>query len=567
MTIFTRTKTRAAAAALLGLLLTGCTGGGSGGSEDTAAAEGDGPALAVYNGASGQFVQNFNPLSPTVLANVRGMVYEPLFAFNNLVPLDTPATPLLGEEYSFDEEGRVLTVTLKSDVTWSDGEPFTAEDVAFTMNLIRDTPELNTTGSAPAAEVVDETTVTLTYDQPSFTEAPTTLGQTYIVPEHIFADIAEVTTDVNENPVGTGPMLVGDFTAQSYQLVRNPDFRDAADVAVPSVRVLSLSGNEAATNALLAGEIDWGALFVPDIDQVLQAAPDVTYLAAGSQQVVLNTCANADLGCTGPQTSSAVRQAIYQAIDREQVNQLAYYGNAGPISPTFALLERDEQFIAPEYSGPAPMSPDVEEARRLLEEDGWAEGADGVYAKDGERLSMPVVVTSGYTDYIATLQAMTQQLAAAGIEITVQQAANNEVISASALGDFQLAISGIFQGPVGDPYYIYNNSFNSAGTGPVGESINPYGNVTRFASPVVDEAIAEAASTDDLDEKAAAYAEIQSVIVEEMPYIPVINATSLAEYSTAGYTGWPTEEDLYASANPNTAPDNGVVLTRLQPRS
>lgn len=568
--MFRKSTTWAACALAFGLTLASCTGSSSGGTPNgtpNGSAKGAGPTLAVYNGGSGQFVKNFNPLSPNVLGNIDGMVYEPLFFFNNLSPLGSKPTPLLGASYSFNDKGTVLSVTTKSGVTWSDGQPFTANDVAFTFNLIKKTPELDTTGNAPTAKATDDTHVTLTFAKPSFTDGPNVLGTRYIVPEHIWKNKTNVATDPNDNPVGTGPMMLSDFNGQSYLLKKNPKFRDAADVKVPGVRVFSLSGNQAATDKLLAKQLDWAGIFIPNVDKVLKAAPSVSYSATGSQQIELNTCSNAKLGCTGPQTDKVVRHAIYQAIDRQQINKLAYFGKASPISPTYCLLDRDKQFIAAAYSGPAPMTPNVGKATQLLEGDGWTKGADGIYQKAGQQLSMTVLVTAGYTDYIATLQAMTEQLKAAGIEIKTQQVANNENTSAQALGHFQLAISGIFQGPAADPYYIYNNTFSTANTTKVGVSGNPYGNVSRFSSPVVDAALQQAAGTQDLGVKAAAYAKIQSVIVPDMPYIPVLNNVSFAEFNTADYKGWPTYDDQYASASPASAPGNGVVLTRLRPVS
>ena len=126
------------------------------------------------------------------------------------------------------------------------------------------------------------------------------LGLTYIVPEHLWSKKANPVTDTNKNPVGTGPMALSSFTSQSYLLKRSKTYRDADSVQVDGVRVYSLSGNEAATNKLLAGELDWTSIFVPNIDKVLSASPDLAYSPTGSQQVVLSTCSNADLGALGP---------------------------------------------------------------------------------------------------------------------------------------------------------------------------------------------------------------------------------------------------------------------------
>ncbi len=560
--------------AITALALTGCSSSGSPAATSSSAAgggrvsgggqaSGGGPTLAVYTGASGSFVKNFNPLSPTVLSEFQGLIYEPLFFFNGLAPLGTKPVPVLGVSYAWNATGTILTVTTKPGVTWSDGKPFSASDVAFTMNLIRNTKALNTSGNTPTAKATDATHVTLAFDKPSYTSAATILGQTYIVPEHVWKSKANPATDVNENPVGTGPMALSDFNSQSYLLKANAKFREASSVRVGGLRMYSLSGNEAATNKLLAGQLDWAGIFIPNVTKVIGSKPNLAYTVFGNQQVVLNTCSSAALGCTGPQTDPVVRQAIAAAINRDQVNKLAYYGLAVPISATFLVPGRDDQFIAATDKGTEPLSADVPKADSLLTGAGWTKGADGIFAKAGRRLSMNVLVTSGYTDYISALQTMAEQLKAAGIEINVQQVANQENNSAAALGKFQLQINGIFQGPTADPYYIYDKYFGSENTGPVGTSINPFGNVVRFSNKAVDAAIANAGATQDLSVKAKAYAIIQDAIVKDLPYIPVVDNRNFVEFNSARVAGFPTKDNLYAIPNPGNAPDNEQVLLHM----
>lgn len=535
-----------AGVAVLAVSLAGC----SGGAPPTPAGQGGGGGiLQVYRGASGQFVENYNPFSPTVLGDVNGLIYERLFFFDNNAALGTPPVPELGKTYQFDKSGKVMTVTLQSGIKWSDGQHFTAKDVAYTFNTMRKNKSLDTTGNTPAAKATSDTEVTLTFDSPGFADAPTILGSP-IVPEHIFSKMKDVTTDPNKNPVGTGPMKLDTFTSQSYQFKKSDSFRTASQVGAPGLRYFSLSGNEAATNKLVAGQLDWAGIAIPNVDKVLKPHPDLHLQPTTDQQVDLTTCSNAKLGCSGPQTDPAVRQAMAAAIDRSQINQLAYYGRGVPISPTYGLPTRDAKLIDPQFPA-EPMQPDVAKAKSLLQANGWSLGSDGIYAKAGKRLSMNVIVTSGYTDYISALDIMKQQFQKAGIEIKPQQQANAEIISDRALGKFQVAIDGIFQGPVGDPYYIYKNNFDSSGVQPVGKSQNPYGNVAKFSNPEVDAAIKAAGATQDVAVKAEQYKKIQALIVPDLPYIPVINNKGFAVYSDANYTGW----KLY---------NNGVEETLLQ---
>lgn len=524
------------AVAMMTLSLAACSGGVPPKTAGQGGTGGAGPILQAYRGASGQFVENYNPLSPTQLGDVNGLIYERLFFFDNLAPLGTPPAPELGKSYELDKSGKVLTVQLQAGVKWSDGQPFTAKDVAYTFNLMRKTPALNVTGNTPAAKATGDLSVTLTFDSSGFADAPTILGSP-IVPEHIFSKMKVVTTDANKKPVGTGPMKLDSFTAQSYLLTKSDTFRAADKVAPKGVRYYSLSGNEAATNKLLAGDLDWAGIFIPDVDKVIKPFPNLHSQPTTNQQVQLTTCSNAKLGCTGPQTDPAVRQAMAAAIDREQVNKLAYYGKGIPISPTFALPKRDEKFIDPQFQ-PEPMKPDVAKAKSLLEAAGWSMGSDNVYAKGGQRLSMTVIVTAGYTDYIAAVDIIKSNLAKAGIEINPQQKANAEVTSVRSLGKFQVAIDGMFEGPVGDPYYIYKGRFDSATVSRVGTSSNPYGDLAKFSDPAVDAAIKAAGATGDVNVKAEQYKKIQAVIVPNLPYIPVINNQGSGMYSDANYTGW-----------------------------
>jgi peptide/nickel transport system substrate-binding protein len=243
---------------------------------------------------------------------------------------------------------------------------------------------------------------------------------------------------------------------------------------------------------------------------------------------------------------------------------LASYDNGTPISATWGLLGRDDALIDPSLRTPEPMQPDIAKAQSLLEGAGWKKGTDGIYAKDGKRLSITCSVVSGWTNYIATLDAMKEQLKAAGIELVSTQQAYAEVISSLGLGNFQMSITSLWQGPAADPYYIYANFFNGKNTQKVGNAVNPYTNVTRFSSPVVDAALDKAAGTQDTATKATAYSEIQKVIVEDLPYIPVLAEVSFAEFNTSRVTGFPTGDNQYASTDPNNGASMAYVLTHLK---
>lgn len=556
-----RTLGKLSLAAMAPVGLAACTGqsnldGGAGGS--------DKPIVTTYNGSGSGFTKNFNPHSASVLSMVQGLIYEPLFYFNPLNPIDAAPVPQLGESYSWNADGTALTVTVRSGVTWSDGTPFTAKDVAFTFNRIKDTPALNGSGKAPAAEATDESTVVITYPEPAFVEGPNALGRTWIIPEHLFADVADLATDANEEPVGTGPFVLSDFTAESYLLGANESYWEEGKPAIGGVRVISLSGNQSATDKWLAGEIDYMSTAIPDLDTHVQKNPDLSYTNTPTSQCALFAAANPELGCEGPQTDVAVRQALYYGMDREQLSTLAFFGLGTDISPSFALPERDKDFIDPGIAN-APWNADVAKAQQILEDAGYAKGEDGIYAKDGVRVSMTISCPTGWTDFVTALDTLTEQYKKVGIELIPQQVSVNEWNDAKSKGTFQLVIDSIGQGPAPDPYYPYHTFFGTDSTVPVGENGNPYQNSSRFSDPEVDAALAAAAATDDPEVKKQQYFLIQKKIVEQMPYIPVLIGSSLTEYNSSKVTGWPTQDDLYCYPMSWSAPDNGQVLKTVTP--
>lgn len=549
----------AAGTAALGLALTACAPSGASGSGSGSGSAAD--TLIAYTGQSGDYQINFNPYSPTKIGGL-GTIYESLFFVTNANTNDFQ--PLLGTEYTWNAEGTQLDVTLREGVTWSDGEAFDADDVVFTFDLIRNTPAINTGGFNGEVTKVDATHVSIAFPEPAFVTGPEVLGKTFIVPEHIWKDV-DPTADVMSEPVGTGPYVLGEFKPQAFTLTANEDYWDGAP-AVQSVRYLSLSGNTAGVDALAAGTIDWQTGPVPDLENVSKNYPGYDAITVPMNQMALLSCSDAELGCEGPQTDPAVRQAIYYAIDRDQLNALAFQGTASEMSPTFALVPAQEQFISPDVAEPvAPAKPDLDKVDEILTSAGYEKGADGMYAKDGVPLDLTVEVVTGWTDYITAIDTMSQQLKAAGIGLSASQSSWNEWTDKKGKGTYQLAIDSLGQGAVSDPYYLYNNFFSSANTAEVGESAPV--NVARFSDPAVDEALAVLKRTDPEDTAARQeqFDVIQQAIVEDMPYIPILTGGTTSEFNAEKFTGWPTEDDMYAFPAVWASPDNAEIFKALEP--
>ncbi|WP_432485635.1 ABC transporter substrate-binding protein [Kineococcus esterisolvens] len=550
-----------AAAATTALTVTSCSAGASGGGAGGGAAKG---SITVFNGSTGTITENFNPFSPGLLQPTLGVIYQPLYYIN--LARESEPTPMLGTGYSWNADGTQLTITTRQGVTWSDGEPFTAEDVAFTFDLIAKTPEINSTGlELVSAEASDDQTAVLTFPAPAYTEEASLLGNTPIIPEHVWSAVSDPATTTNPDPVGTGPFTVKSIDSQSYVLEKNPSYWEQGKPAINEVRYISLATADAASAALTAGQVDWMSAFLPGLEQLLEDQEDLSYVNTPALTTSIFTCSNAGLGCEGPQTDVAVRQAMYYALDRDQLNQLAGGGFAATGSPTLLLPERDADWIADPAHLETPSGADTAKAKQVLDAAGWVEGADGIRTKDGQRLSMTVQTVTGWSDYISLNDAMAQQMKAVGIELKPVQLAYNEWNNNQVQGTYQLSLDSIGLGASSNPYHTYQPRFTTVSTAKVGESAGNNGNYARYSNPVVDEAIAVAATTDDEAVQKQQYAAVQQQIVNDLPYVPIYVNSTLTEFNNSRATGWPTNEDRYAFAASWKSWDNGVVLTTIKP--
>jgi peptide/nickel transport system substrate-binding protein len=540
----------AAGAAALTLGLSGCA-------PSTGSDGGDASVLRVWAGSATPINHNFNPFAvDTAVHATYGAIYEPLFFFNQLSA--DAATGLIGESYEYSEDGTVLTVKIKPDQKWSDGEDLTAEDVAFTF-----TYGSNVSEQLVSAEATDDTTVVLTYTEPQFTSASLALGSTWIVPEHIWEGIEDFMGETNPEPVGSGPYVVKSFTEAAYTVEANENFRDGAP-AVKEVQYLGLDSNQSSQDLLTTGKIDWVGQFIANPDAVTGKG-NISTLNLQQDPTTIITCANAELGCTGPQTDAAVRQAIDVAIDRSAIREKAFAGLAGESSPAFMLLPRDEQWLSDPELMTSPQDPDAAAAGGILEAAGYTKGSDGFYGKDGAAIDIDLFSPDGWTDYNDAAKLISERAAEAGIRINARTVSDAEYWTPISSGDFQMALYGLTQSLVADPYSNYHEYYAGTSTAKVGEDPLDGQNYSRYSNPAVDAAVAAAGATQDEAAKKAAYATIQAEIARDLPYIPVVLNASQSFFNTEKFTGWPTEGDLYAAPLPYLSVASAVVLTHLKP--
>ncbi|MGO2520466.1 MAG: ABC transporter substrate-binding protein [Microbacterium sp.] len=540
-----------ATAAALALALTGCSAASSSSADDR--------PIRIWSGSTTPINNNFSPFAVDTATHLTyGAIYEPLFFFNQL-SADEP-TGMIGESYSFNEDGTELTIKIKPDLKWSDGEALTAKDVAFTFGY-----GSNVDPEMVSIDAPDDTTVVLTYATPKFTSEALILGSTWIVPEHIWGSITDFMGETNTDPVGSGPYMLKSFTDAAYTLEANPLFRDG-EPAIKEVQDVGIDSNQSSEDLLKTGKLDWVGQFIANPDGV---TADGRIETMNNQQdpTVIVTCANEALGCTGPQVDPAVRQAINAAINRGTIQEKAFAGLAGEASPAFALLPRDEQWLSDSSLATSPQESDAASAASILEAAGYTKGSDGFYGKDGTPLELDLFSPDGWTDYNDAAKLISEQAAEAGIRIDARTVSDAEYWTPVTNGDFQLALYGLTQSLVADPYSNYSQYFATEATANVGEQPVKGQNFSRYSNATVDEAVAVAGATQDQAVKKEAYASIQTEIARDLPYIPVVLNASQAFYNVKDFSGWPSESDMYAAPLPYLSTASAIVLANLKPVS
>lgn len=541
----------AAAVAAASLALVGCTSGaGSPDTSESAAAQ----PLTIHANTANTYERNFNPYSPSANQGTKGMIYEPLLINTPMTPGES--IPWLAESMEFNDDGTAATFVLRDGVTWSDGEAFDADDVAFTFNLMRDNAGANASAlDIDEATAVDPQTVEVRFNSTSFAYEEA-IENVVVVPEHVFGDVEDPLEFTNEDPVGTGPFVLDQFSQQLYTLSRNESYWNADAVKVPEVRYPAAT-DQTFNTSLRAGDLDWSGGFVANIDQIfLSQDPDHrSYWYPGDGLVTLLVNDQ-----KAPFDDVRLRQALSAAIDREQLSEVAMQGYTPPAHPTGLPLPAYEDVMSDEYAD-AAYERDVDRANQLLDDAGFPRGAGGVRTTpDGEKLSFRLQIPSDYVDWVTMSQLLKEQLADVGIELEPQGVSFDAWLESRGAGTFDVTIASV---PMGlSPYHLYRAIMSSEYKVDEGPVISNY---ARFYDDAADGFLEDYAATDDPAAKQEALDGLQKIMVDELPLVPMLQSPNWAQFNTARWEGFPDEEDPYALGAPYQFPDNLLVVTHLTP--
>lgn len=380
-------------------------------------------------------------------------VHEPLIQ-STLIVTDTELSFKndLATSYECSEDGLTWTFTIRDDVTFTDGEPLTARDVAFTLNGIRNA-EASECDLSMMKEAVatDDTTVEISLDKP-FNALLYTLAVIGIVPEHAYDD------SYGDHPIGSGRYLLEQWDkGQQVILKANPDYY--GDAPKMERVVVVFMEEDASLAAAQSGQVDvaytaatfadnqpmgYDLLNCKSVDSRGISLPSVP--AGGTKKDEGGEyAAGNDVTC-----DLAVRQAINYGVDRERMigNVLNGYG-------TVAYSVGDGM---PWSSADMKCTTDVEKAKKLLDDGGWAAGADGIREKGGTRAALDLYYSAGDSVRQAIAAEFANQMKELGIEVNIKGASWDD------LYPHQFTDPVVWGWGTNAPTETYN-LFYSAGTG------------------------------------------------------------------------------------------------------
>ncbi len=471
----------------------------------------------------------------------------------------------LAETWEVSDDGLTWTMSIRDDATFHDGEPVTAEDVAFSIQLYKDIEDFPFLPSYAASfetiEATDESTVVLTTAEPLGTFEANMVFM-YVLPSHIWADIEDPVAFENEEMIGSGAFQLADYSQGEFVELESYDDYWGTAANVDGVIFQTIENPDARVTALTTGDVDAINEFPATAVSQLQNAENVNVhiadIAAGGafRDVFFNlvseeNCPPDDGVCSGHPALKdiEVRHALAMAVDKQQIIDVATLGTS---SPGLSLVPPGlGDFFASDVED---WAFDPAAANALLDDAGY-EDSDG----DGVRECLPdqdcdtLSFRFNYADDIDTapreaelLQGMWEEI---GVQIEIQGLDPDTLTSVCCpTFDYDIMLWGWGSDP--DPAFLLGVALC--------EEIPTGFSETGYCNPEYDELYASQAVETDPAARTEMIHEMQRILVEDLPYLIPYYQVSIQAWRTDTFTGW-------LDADPTLGLEDVSSLVNLRP--
>jgi peptide/nickel transport system substrate-binding protein len=527
--------------------------------------------LVMTGSGDAAFTRNFNPYTGSTLNGglVKGAFYEPLVVAT--VAGGGHLYPWLAQSWKWTNGNKTLTLHIRKGVKWSDGTPLTAADVAYSLNAGKQNKAMDIIGLyRPNTNIEhmrqtgpDTVAITLKKADSQFIAAQ--LNLQFVVPRHIWAHVKNPATFTNPNPVGSGPFtVISRLTTQDFVLSKNPTYWQPGKPLIPCMEYQESASNDSALILMQSGKVDWTHNFVPNVASAYESKDKAHFHAFYATTAYPVSLMFDDTSY--PFSLVALRQAMSRAINRNEVSKLGEYGYAPPadaigLNGIFPSWVSDPAVKA---QAKTMASYDPAAAKQILTGAGFTYKGSQLLDPHGNPVSFQIHVISGWSDWVASLQIVTKNLQAIGIDATValEPSYNTWYPGASTTKTPTLLWQNASQG---SPYGFFFSNLSSNSFTPSGQDATTTGNWEHFQS---------AAATGILDQwkgtlspvvQHKAATKLEQLWLQNLPVVPLFIGPRWSTYSTRYFHCFTSPTNFYADPIFNAFPDDVVNFTHICP--
>ncbi len=510
------------------------------------------PCVVAAGSGDQAFTRNFNPFNLGAQRDFTwGGIYENLLISTAVG--GGRQYNLLGKSFTWSKDGKTLTIGVRSNVKWSDGKPLTAADVLYSLTIGRQDKAADRISLVAAnsniagVRRVGADKVAISFKQVDSTFLGSQLVNVPIVPKHVWSKVKNVTEFANPNPVGSGPFnRVTRFSGQSYQLSKNKSYWAKGLPRIDCVERIFTASNDAGLLQIVSGQADWTHNFVPNVESAYQEKDPKNY-----KNAYLTTALPVSLTFNTteyPYSLVAFRKGVSQAIDRNMVSKLGEYGYAPPTT-ALGLEQLYPKWINPAIRAKAKQLAtfDPAAARKTFTDAGFTYRGSRLMDPKGAPVSFPMHVIGGWSDWVASLQIISRNLQAVGIDASVKIEPDWPAwVSNSAISGTKPSLIWSNGGGDPTPYAYFFSHFDPSQVVPTGQDAPALGNFERNSNAQAAVVLRQFKGTLDRKKQLQAAYKLQEIFLNELPYIPLFIGPRWSTYSSKFFKGWVTWQNQYA---------------------
>jgi peptide/nickel transport system substrate-binding protein len=529
--------------------------------------------LVMTGSGDPAFVRNFNPYTATGLPSgqfIKGAMFEGLIVVpaGGLKPV-----PWLARTWKWTNGNKTLTLNLAKNVKWSDGTAMTSADVVYslkggtggqskTMDIIGYTRPGTNIASISAQ---GKYTVVIKLKTVDSQFVSTTLNGAIVVPQHVWAKVANPATFTNPHPVASGPFTtIARFTTQDYVFSKNPHYWQAGKPKIGCLEYVQATSNDSALALIQSGQVDWTHNFVANVEKAYTSKDPAHFhsfyaTTAYPQSLVFDTTQY-------PYSLVAFRKALSQAIDRQSISKLGEYGYA-PATSALGI-----EFLFPQWVTDASVKAQAKAlatynpttAKKTLTDAGFTYKGSQLMDPKGNPVQLDIHVISGWSDWVASDQIIAKNLQAIGIDSkeVLEPDWNSWYPNASSTKNPTL----LWQvGGQGSPFGFFNANFHNNSYIASGLDATNTGNWEHFKSDQGTALLNQWKQTLDPSKQQAAATALEKLWLQQLPIVPLFVGPRWSTYSTRYFHCFDSPKNHFGDPIFTTFPDNLLSFTQICP--